>query len=186
MQLIFLGLGSNRPYDGMDSLILLENACLELSKITKNAEFSSVYRTKAMYVEDQNDFYNMACTAFVEDSENPYDFLKKINAIEAKYGRNREEEIRFGPRSLDIDIEYFGNWNENTEILQIPHPRITERAFVLIPLLEIFPESADKTIKERYIQCLNDLHQKGETDGVEKLGKLDQLDIEKKSSFSGG
>lgn len=131
--------------------------------------FSSVYKTKAMYVTDQEDFYNMAAMGYVSEETDPFDFLKTINAIEAKYGRNRDKEIRFGPRSLDIDIELFGDETINTEILQIPHVRMEERAFVLVPALEIFTDSADELIRKKYLSCLEKLQSKGEAEGIEKL-----------------
>ena len=69
--------------------------------------------------------------------------LDDIHQIEAKFGRNRKKEIRNGPRTLDIDIELFGNQIIKTNTLEIPHIRIKERAFVLKPMLEILPNLAD-------------------------------------------
>lgn len=135
--------------------------------------FSSVYRTKAMYVEDQNDFYNMAAIGYVADETNPFVFLKSINRIEAKYGRDRDKEIRFGPRSLDIDIELFGDEKVDDPVLQIPHIRMQERAFVLVPALEILCDSADEIIKEKYKKCLASLKAEGKADGIEKLPDFD-------------
>ena len=91
----------------MSPMEILKNACFELNSILANSIFSSVYKTKAMYVENQDDFYNMVAYGFVADDLNAFDLLEKIHTIENKYGRNREKEIRFGPRSLDIDIELF-------------------------------------------------------------------------------
>ncbi len=168
MQLLVLGLGSNTSYNGMSSLDILKSACKDLSNAGEKATFSSVYTSRAMYVENQNDFYNMACSMYIEDSVDPFDFLRYINFIEAKYGRDRSKEIRFGPRSLDIDIEIFGDKIIDDPILQIPHPRIKERAFVLIPLLEIFSQSADKNLREKYSKYLEDLHCKNADKDVEK------------------
>lgn len=158
----------------MTCLQLLEQACSELSAILQNPVFSSVYRTKAMYVEDQDDFYNMVAYGFVADEEDPYIFLDKINEIEAKYGRNRVEEIRFGPRPLDIDIEIFGNHYLKTEKLTIPHPRIKEREFVLVPLLEILEQTADKELRQKYQTYLDELVGKSNysESGIKKLGSL--------------
>jgi len=158
----------------MTCLQVLEAACAELSAILQNPVFSSVYRTKAMYVEDQDDFYNMVAYGFVADEENPYHFLEKINQIEAKYGRNRDEEIRFGPRPLDIDIEIFGDFTSNTERLTIPHPRIKEREFVLVPLLEILEQNADKELRQKYQTYLDELvgKSKNSESGIKKLGSL--------------
>ncbi len=135
----------------------------------KDCVFSSVYRTKAMYVEDQDDFYNMAAIGYVDESTNPFEFLKQINLIEAKYGRDRDKEIRFGPRSLDIDIELFGDDSISDPILQIPHIRMEERAFVLVPALEILKDSADELIRKRYSACLLKLEKEGKAEGIEKL-----------------
>ena len=103
MKRVLLGLGSNKSYNNKTPLELLACAGVELSALMSDVHFSSVYKTKAMYVEDQEDFYNAAALGWVEDSQDAFDFLHKINAIEAKYGRDRSREVRFGPRSLDID-----------------------------------------------------------------------------------
>lgn len=154
---VLLGLGSNVDFDGKSSLEILEAACAELKAILADPVFSSVYKTKAMYVTDQNDFYNMVVLGSVPDEMTPFDLLKLINRIEARYGRNREKEIRFGPRPLDIDIELFGNETINTEILQIPHIRLKERAFVLIPALEILNKNADENIRGVFKDYLDKL-----------------------------
>lgn len=154
MKRVLLGLGSNRNFNHNTPEELLSFAREELSRIMENCVFSSVYKTKAMYVEDQEDFYNMAAIGYVSDDTDAFDFLKTINKIEARYGRDRDKEIRFGPRSLDIDIELFGNEIINTPELQIPHVRMEERMFVLIPTLEILNDSADELIRAKYEKCL--------------------------------
>ena len=138
MNIVALGLGSNKRFSGLRPEEILGGAVFELSKILRGVEISSVYRTKAMYVLDQDDFYNMALAGFLDEGISARDLLEKIHEIEASFGRDREKEIRFGPRPLDIDIEFFGNQKISEPDLQIPHPRLKERAFVLIPLLEIF------------------------------------------------
>ena len=167
MKRVLLGLGSNKSFEGKNPLEILNFARTELEKVLSNVIFSSVYRTKAMYVEDQEDFYNMAAIGFVQDNVNAFDFLKTVNRIEAKYGRDRDKEIRFGPRSLDIDIELFGNEKINEPDLQIPHIRMEERAFVLIPALEIISDNDSE--KEKYTECLKKLKMAGQADGVLKL-----------------
>ncbi|MBO5116953.1 MAG: 2-amino-4-hydroxy-6-hydroxymethyldihydropteridine diphosphokinase, partial [Treponema sp.] len=114
---------------------------------------------------DQDDFYNMVVSGQVLDEENPFEFLKKINKIEADFGRDRTKEIRFGPRSLDIDIEIFGNQKINTEILQIPHPRVKERAFVLYPLLEVLKKNADDLLVKEYESYLKNV----DSSSIEKI-----------------
>ena len=143
MSCVVLGLGSNRSYNEMEPLELLQKAVTELNMIMDDTICSSVYRTKPMYVEDQEYFYNMVLLGSVHEEFDPEKLLSQIHDIEAKLGRDRSKELRFGPRSIDIDIEFFGDLDIHTVDLQIPHPRLHERAFVLQPLLEILPKTAD-------------------------------------------
>lgn len=148
---VALGLGSNKRFSDLCPEEILGGAIFELSKILHAVEISSVYRTKAMYVVDQEDFYNMALVGLLDEEIGARALLEKIHEIEAAFGREREKEIRFGPRSLDIDIEFFGSQKILEPDLQIPHPRLKERAFVLIPLSEILDslenrEAAAQTI----------------------------------------
>ena len=148
---------------------LLKKAVIQLKQELSDIVVSSVYCTKPMYVEDQDDFYNMAALGYVDNKTDPFEFLKKINLIEAKYGRDRDKEIRFGPRSLDIDIELFGDDTISDPILQIPHVRMEERAFVLVPAIEILKDSADELIRKKYSACLLKLEKEGKADDIEKL-----------------
>lgn len=169
MKRVLLGLGSNKSYNGLAPLELLALAGRELSHLLKDIRFSSVYRTRAMYVEEQEDFYNAAAVGYVCDDTDAFIFLSLINQIEAKYGRNRDKEIRFGPRSLDIDIELFGDEKIEAPTLQIPHIRMQERAFVLIPSIEVLNDSADELIRKKYEECLARLKSNGGAEGIIKL-----------------
>ena len=113
----------------------------------------------------------MAAVGFVPDETTPENLLKTTQKIEAEFGRDRSKEIRFGPRPLDIDIELFGNDKTDTPNLQIPHPRVKERAFVLVPAIEILDESSDKTIRDEFSSALALL----DTAEIEQLGSLDSL-----------
>lgn len=141
---VALGLGSNKKFSCLSPEEILGGAIFELSKILHEIELSSVYRTKAMYVVDQEDFYNMALVGLLDDGICARALLEKIHEIETAFGRDREKEIRFGPRSLDIDIEFFGRQKILEPDLQIPHPRLKERAFVLTPLLEVLDSLESK------------------------------------------
>lgn len=69
--------------------------------------------------------------------------MTQLLRIETQMGRNREgqtEETRFGPRVIDLDMLLFGDKEQYTELLVLPHPRMRQRAFVLVPLQDIFPE----------------------------------------------
>lgn len=157
MKKVILGLGSNRNYNGLTSLQILSKACTSLSEILSFITLSSVYISKPMYYENQDDFYNMALSGFLDDAILPEVFLEKIHLIEKEFGRNREKEIRNGPRSLDIDIEYIEGLSLNTENLKIPHPKIKERAFVLVPVLEILDKTADEKLMEEFSSYLQNL-----------------------------
>lgn len=142
MERVVLGLGSNRSFNDISPIELLKEACVALSVFIKNANISSVYRTGAMYVTNQDDFYNMVLTGFYEGE--PRELLDRIHEVEAELGRNRDNEFRNGPRSLDIDIELFGDRRIVEADLVIPHERMHERAFVLVPLIEVLRENADE------------------------------------------
>ncbi len=104
----------------------------------------------------------MAAKGFVGDSATPFALLKKIHEIEKKYGRDRENEIRFGPRPLDIDIEEFGGLVvDEPPVLMIPHPRVHERQFVLLPAIEILTTSADEQLKAKFKKFLSVLPDQG-------------------------
>lgn len=159
MTFTVLGLGSNRSFGDLNPLELLASACAKLKPLFSSGFcVSSVYLSKAMYVENQDDFHNMCVCGFTELSA--FELLAKIHGIESSLGRNREKEIRNGPRSIDIDIELFGNEkidyvdkSDKMKNLEIPHPRLSERAFVLLPLLELFevsPEIAEIYEREKF------------------------------------
>ena len=137
-----LGIGSNMPYRSMPPIDIVKAACDELRPLFVSFAASSIYRTQALYIADQSDFYNMVVRGVLRKDITPHSLLREIHKIEAKYGRNRKEEIRFGPRTLDIDIEVFGDMEIDDETLTIPHPRMRERAFVLVPLMEILKSGA--------------------------------------------
>jgi 2-amino-4-hydroxy-6-hydroxymethyldihydropteridine diphosphokinase len=97
---------------------------------------SSVYRTPPWGRTDQPAFLNMA--TLVETTLRPRELLDLCLAIEQKLGRERHE--LWGPRTLDIDVLTYGEVKIGEPGLTLPHPRIAERAFVLVPLAEIAPD----------------------------------------------
>jgi len=128
-----IALGSNLG----DSRAILEAAIVMLAKtpgITVTSQ-SSWYRT-APIGPPQPDYLNGCVILDVQLT--PHDLLQTLLSIEKQFGRERRE--RWGPRTLDLDILLFDNLIIDTPTLQIPHPRMTERAFVLVPLAEIAPD----------------------------------------------
>ncbi len=131
MNKAYLGIGSNlgdkkQNIEAAVSL-LREQAQLTVTKI------SSYYETEPVGYLEQDWFLN--CVLEIETSLRPEQLLLACQAIEAKL--KRERLIRFGPRTIDIDILLYEGYDSLEEDLTIPHPRMSERKFVLIPLLEI-------------------------------------------------
>ena len=133
MKGIYLLLGSNMG----DRRSFLKRADLHIrSKVGPVLRRSSVYRTAAWGFTDQRDFYNQVLE--VEAILPPVELLKKIEEIMDLMGRSRTEKWR--ERVIDIDILYYGDHQINQPDLIIPHPRIQERRFTLVPLCELAPE----------------------------------------------
>lgn len=128
---IFLGLGSNLG----DRLKNLEEAVRLLAPEVQVSRLSSVYETEPWGYADQPRFLNMALAA--ETNLTPHDLLVHLKQIEATL--KRETTFRNGPRTIDLDILFYGNQVLTLPDLSIPHPRLAERAFVLVPLDEIAP-----------------------------------------------
>ena len=99
---------------------------------------SSDYRTPPWGVTEQPPFIN-ACIA-VETELSPRELLARAHAVETTFGRDRAHEQRWGPRILDIDLLAYDDVVLRERDLTLPHPRLFERAFVLMPLAEIAPE----------------------------------------------
>jgi 2-amino-4-hydroxy-6-hydroxymethyldihydropteridine diphosphokinase len=122
---------------------------------------SSDYKTPPWGVEDQPPFVNCAIMAATELA--PVDLLHRAQAVERQFGRNRENEERWGPRTLDIDLIAYGDQALDTPDLTLPHPRLFERAFVLAPLAEIAPERQIVGVR------MADALAKVDQSGIEKL-----------------
>ena len=129
---IYLSLGTNLGNRELN----LEAAKQELTPQVKILDSSSLYQTEPWGYLDQPDFLNQVLV--VETSLSPHELLEYVKGIEQKIGR--QPSIRFGPRIVDIDILFYGNRIIQEEDLVIPHPRLKDRAFVLIPLAEIDPD----------------------------------------------
>jgi len=125
---------------------------------------SSDYATPPWGDEQQPRFIN-ACVE-IETALDPHALLFTLHKIEQKFGRDRANERRWGPRTLDLDLIAYDDVSIQQPELTLPHPRLFERAFVLIPLAEI---ASDRLIAGRSIaSALAELS----TDGIERLPDL--------------
>ena len=115
---------------------------------------SSIYETEPWGFTNKNNFLNQVL--LVETSLNPYELLKVLKAIETKLGRIRKTQ-RYSPRCIDIDILFYNDEVYFSDDLVIPHPRLHDRMFTLVPLNEIAPDYLHpilkKTIRELVILC---------------------------------
>ncbi len=131
MTIARLAIGANLA----DASKKVQDAISLLSEIGRLQARSSLYLTKPWGVTDQPDFYNAAMILDVTLSVR--ELLTSIKSIEERLGR--KPTYRWGPRIIDIDILTFGDERVDEEDLQIPHPEMMHRAFVLAPLAEIDP-----------------------------------------------
>jgi len=122
-----LALGSNLGASN-DTLLLAVAELVEPERVRLHA-VSPVVLTKPVGGPDQPDYLNMVIE--VETDLGPYELLAHCQAVEDTYHRNRS--VRWGPRTLDVDIITYGSWTSNDENLTVPHPRASSRAFVLQP-----------------------------------------------------
>ncbi len=129
---VFLGLGSNLG----DRELNLRRAEEALAPAVVIRKRSSLYETEPQYVVDQPRFLNRVLSGVTVLA--PHALLAFLKQIESDLGRVPSE--RFGPRLVDLDILYYEDKIVNDAVLQIPHPRISERDFVLRPMLEIAPD----------------------------------------------
>ncbi|MFE8698838.1 2-amino-4-hydroxy-6-hydroxymethyldihydropteridine diphosphokinase [Cytobacillus sp. FJAT-53684] len=129
----YIALGSNigDRFENLKQAI----ECLKAISEVDLVSVSSVYETDPVGYEDQEQFLNMVIQ--VKTGFTPFKLLDVCLEIEKELGRKRD--IRWGPRTIDLDILLYNQENIKTEKLFIPHPRMQERAFVIIPLLEIQP-----------------------------------------------
>ncbi len=133
METYYLSLGSNLGNRAANLRFGLER----LSESGEVVRVSAFYETAPVGYADQPDFLNAA--AEFRSVVEPIDLLGRIKDIECGAGRNFDE-IRWGPRTLDIDILLCGSRTVSSGRLTIPHPRMHEREFVLAPLVEIAPD----------------------------------------------
>ncbi len=147
-ELVYLGLGGNVG----DTVRLFGEVVSRLSVILSGARVSPIYRTSPIGGIAQPDFLNAVMCGHFEGE--PPELLAACHALETDFGRDRSTEIRFGPRTLDIDLLLFGDRILSSDKLTIPHPRMRERAFVLAPLLDLDSGLHDPRSGERYADVL--------------------------------
>ena len=157
---VYLGLGTNVG----ERRANLRGALDHLNQLVTITKVSSIYETDPVGYVDQPRFWNIVVQA--ASSLPPLALLEHLIAIEKQMGRERT--FRNAPRIIDIDILLYGDVVLNEPGLELPHPRMTERAFVLAPLVEIAPHLADPLTGKLY----RDMLREREFEKVDRIGAI--------------
>ena len=156
--LAFIGLGSN--LEGPRKQINVALSSLDDLSEIEVLKISSFYQSKPLLGMTGPDYLNVACK--IETRLSAHDLLSKCQQIENK--QHRVREIRWGSRTIDLDILLYGDEVISTQELNVPHPEIIKRNFVLLPLFEIEPK-----LELPVFGKLNELVVKVETSNITKL-----------------
>lgn len=138
---VAIALGSNTHSTVGPPRVTLHWAIQRLGEFLEAATASPLYHTEPAHVADQPWYFNQILVGTT--TIGPHRLLERFHALEHAAGRDRGEEIRFGPRGLDIDLLTYGDLIISSSDLRVPHPRMHQRAFVLDPLHAVLPDAID-------------------------------------------
>jgi 2-amino-4-hydroxy-6-hydroxymethyldihydropteridine diphosphokinase len=157
MQTAYIALGANLPSPAGSPRETLDAAIQRLSELGEMLAQSSYYSTDPVGYADQPTFLNAAVV--LQTALDPHALLDRLLELERSFGRDRSHGIANGPRTLDLDLILSGDVVLSTQNLQLPHPRMAQRAFVLTPLAEIAPDRIHPQLHKSMSQLLQDLSQ---------------------------
>src|ERR1700756_2391085 len=169
MRTAYIGMGANLPSKAGPPDVTLAAAATRLASLGHVIARSSLYSTAPVGFTEQPRFLNTVIALKTDLA--PHVLLDKLLSIERQFGRDRSAGIPNGPRTIDLDILMLGDLCVYETGLEIPHPRLAERAFVLIPFNEIAPQAIDPSHNKTVAELLHRLleSRKGESDAVVKV-----------------
>lgn len=164
--MIFIGLGSNLPGRFGSCVSILRDAVKQIERhASEKALRSSIWVSAPVPVSDQPDYHNAVIA--LHDAPEPHVLLEEMFAIERAFDRERDKDDRNAPRTLDLDLIAYHDQIINDAVLDLPHPRLRERLFVLNPLAEIAPH---------WIHPLNDQSVKAMQEALAQSQKIKILE----------
>jgi 2-amino-4-hydroxy-6-hydroxymethyldihydropteridine diphosphokinase len=154
MQTAYIALGSNLSSPAGTPEQTLDAAILRLGDFGELRAVSSYYSTEPVGFADQPTFLN--AVAALSTAMPPNTLLDHLLEIEQSFGRDRSHGIVNGPRTLDLDLILYSDFVLSTQTLELPHPRMDQRLFVLVPLEEIAPDRIHPKLFKSMTQLLKD------------------------------
>jgi 2-amino-4-hydroxy-6-hydroxymethyldihydropteridine diphosphokinase len=167
MSFAYIALGANLLSSAGPPEATLAAAAERLATLGRITARSSLYSTAPVDFRDQPRFANAVVA--LETHLSPQELLDGLLAIELDFGRDRAASPPNGPRTLDLDILFYGDMVLNESGLEIPHPRLAGRAFVLVPLHEIAPDLRDPRSGKTVGEMLQSLPDGAAQDAVAKI-----------------
>jgi len=162
MQTAYIGMGANLSSPTGTPETTLAAAVSRLASLGHIVGRSSLYSTKPVGFADQPRFINAVVA--LETDMPPHTLLDHLLATELEFGRDRSRALLNGPRTLDLDILLMGDLSIHESGLAIPHPRLAERSFVLIPLNEVAPNAIHPRTRKTVAQLLQKLLERSESE----------------------
>jgi 2-amino-4-hydroxy-6-hydroxymethyldihydropteridine diphosphokinase len=167
MRTAYIGMGANLPSPAGQPTDTLVAAASRLASLGRVVCRSSLYSTAPVGLAEQPRFVNAAVA--LETDLTPRQLLRALMALEQEFGRDRSAALPNGPRTLDLDILLFSDLLLSEPDLEIPHPRLSERAFALVPLNEIASRAFDPRSGKTVAKLLHSLPPEKDAHAVVKV-----------------